>query len=91
MRLYVAPEFDAAAGVNLNMNVLEEIHMQKNEQDQRSSARRRKVRDFFYHLVVYLFLLAILYVASGVSGALVWLFLFWGFAVALHGVYAFLG
>jgi hypothetical protein len=65
--------------------------MQNNELHPRSKARNRKVRDFFYHLVVYLFILAILFVVSGVSGALVWLFLIWGFAVALHGVYAFLG
>ena len=65
--------------------------MQNNELHPRSKARNRKVRDFFYHLVVYLFILAILFVASGISGALVWLLLFWGFAVALHGVYAFLG
>jgi hypothetical protein len=70
---------------------LEEIQMQKNEQEQRSRIRNRRVRDFFYHLVVYLFILAILFIVSGVSGALVWLFLVWGFAVALHGVYAYFG
>jgi cytoskeletal protein RodZ len=85
----VATDFAAAAGINSNMNIWEEIQMQKSEQDQRSRARRRKVRDFFYHLVVFLFVLAILFVVSGMSGALVWLFLFWGFAVALHGVYAY--
>jgi hypothetical protein len=63
--------------------------MQKNEQDQRSKARNRRVRDFFYHLAVYLFVLTILFVASGVSGAFVWLLLLWGFAVALHGIYAY--
>ena len=65
--------------------------MQNNELHPRSKARHRKVRDFFYHLVVYLFILAILFVVSGVSRGLVLMFLFWGFAVALHGVYAFLG
>jgi fatty acid desaturase len=73
------------------MDILEEIQMQKNEQDQRSRAQKRRVRDFFYHLVVYLFILAILFVVSGVSGALVWLFLIWGFAVAMHGIYAYFG
>jgi Flp pilus assembly protein TadB len=73
------------------MDIRGETQMQKNEQDQRSGIRRRRVRDFFYHLVVYLFILAILFVVSGVSGALIWVFLVWGFAVALHGVYAFLG
>jgi hypothetical protein len=71
------------------INIREETDMQTNEQEQRSSIRRRRVRDFFYHLVVYLFVLAMLFLVSGVSGALVWLFLVWGFAVALHGVYAF--
>jgi hypothetical protein len=65
--------------------------MQVNEQEQRAMVRRRHVRDFFYHLVVYLFILAMLFVVSGVSGALVWVMLVWGLAVALHGVYAFLG
>jgi hypothetical protein len=44
--------------------------MQNNELHPRSKARNRKVRDFFYHLVVYLFVLAILFVVCGVSGAL---------------------
>jgi hypothetical protein len=35
-----------------------------------------------------LFILAILFVVTGVSGAVVWLFLVWGFAVTLHGIYA---
>ena len=65
--------------------------MQTNEQTSRSNTRRRHVRDFFYHLIVFLFMLALLFLVTGVSGALVWLMLFWGFAVALHGVYAFLG
>ncbi len=65
--------------------------MSNDEQDQRSEARKRRVRDFFYHLVVYVFVVAILLVASGGTGALVWVALFWGFAVALHGVYAFFG
>lgn len=65
--------------------------MQENDQVQRSRIRTRRIRDFLYHLVVYLFVLAILFLVSGVSGALVWVMLFWGFAVALHGVYAFFG
>jgi di/tricarboxylate transporter len=72
------------------MDHLEENHMQENAQERRSGIRRRHIRDFFYHLIVFVFVLAILFFASGVSGALVWVFLFWGFAVALHGVYAFL-
>lgn len=56
----------------------------------RSKPRGLRVRDFFYHLVVFLFVLA-LFLVSGASGAAVWLFLFWGFAVALHGIYAYFG
>ena len=63
--------------------------MQNDEQNQGSEGRDR-ARDFFYHLVVFLFVIAILYVA-GTGGALVWIALGWGFAVALHGVYAFFG
>ena len=58
------------------MDYLGENQMQKDEQEQRSEIRRRRVRDFFYHLVVYLFVLALIFLVSGVSGALVWLFLF---------------
>jgi hypothetical protein len=65
--------------------------MQRDEQVQGSKARYQRVRGFLYHLVVYLFILAILFVVSGVSGAFVWLLLIWGFAVALHGVYAYFG
>lgn len=63
--------------------------MQNNEQDQGTEGRDR-ARDFFYHLVVYLFVMAIL-VVVGAGGAVVWIGLFWGFAVALHGVYAYFG
>jgi fatty acid desaturase len=73
------------------MNMWEKIQMQNDEQDRRSKARYRRVRDFFYHLVVYLFVLAILFVAGVGGGALVWIALVWGFAVALHGIYAYFG
>lgn len=63
--------------------------MQTNKQDQSSGLGKRKVRDFFYHLVVYLFLIILLLIVSGTSGAFIWIGLFWGFAVALHAVYAF--
>lgn len=56
----------------------------------RSKPKGLRVRDFFYHLVVFLFVLA-LFLVVGASGAVVWLFLFWGFAVALHGIYAYFG
>jgi hypothetical protein len=70
---------------------MEEISMQHNDQVQRSTTSRRRVRDFFYHLAVYVFILAILFLTSGVSGALVWLSLLWGFAVVMHGIYAYFG
>ena len=63
--------------------------MQNEEQNQSSEARNR-ARDFVYHLVVYLFVMALL-VVVGAGGALVWIGLFWGFAVVLHGVYAYFG
>ena len=65
--------------------------MQKDEQVQRSKSRNRRVRDFFYHFVVYIFVLAILFLVMGESPAFVWIGLVWGFAVALHGVYAYFG
>jgi hypothetical protein len=64
--------------------------MQNDTPAKGSESRTVRVRDFFYHLIVYLFVLAILVVA-GASGAVVWLALFWGFAVALHAVYAYFG
>jgi len=66
--------------------------MQKDEHIQSAEPTRVRVRDWFYHLVVYLFVLAILAVVSSISsGAFVWIALGWGFAVALHGVYAVFG
>ena len=65
--------------------------MQNTKRNQQSTIKNRRVRDFFYHLVVYLFLLALLFLTGGVSGAFVWIGLFWGFAVALHGIYAYFG
>ena len=65
--------------------------MQKEEQKQQASTKNLRIRDFFYHLVVYLFILAILLVVTGSSQAVVLLLVFWGFAVALHGVYAYFG
>lgn len=63
--------------------------MQQDEQVQREKIRRRRIRDFFYHLFSYLFVLALLYVSSGSGGALVWVALGWGFGVAMHGVHAY--
>ncbi len=65
--------------------------MNNSEQTQHSRLRTRKVRDFFYHLIVYVFIMAMLFSVSGTGGALIWMSLIWGFAVALHAVYAFLG
>ena len=38
-----------------------------------------------------LFLLALLFLTGGMSGAFVWIGLFWGFAVALRGIYVYFG
>lgn len=65
--------------------------MQKEEQNQNVTPARDRVRDFFYHLVVYLFCLMLLFLVSSLGGAFIWIALFWGFAVALHGVYAVFG
>lgn len=65
--------------------------MQNKEQVQTATTTRTRVRDFVYHLVVFVFILALIAILSGLKGAFIWLFLFWGLAVALHGVYAFFG
>ena len=62
----------------------------QNEGQEQGSEGRDRARDFFYHLIVFIFVLAILYV-SGAWDALVWIALGWGFGVALHGVYAYFG
>ena len=65
--------------------------MPNNQAGAHARIRSRRMRDFFYHLVVFLFVLVLLFLVTGLDGAVVWLFLFWGFAVALHAVYAFFG
>ena len=64
--------------------------MLKDEQTQAQPSQRERMRDFFYHLIVYLFVLGVLAIV-GVGGAFVWIALVWGFAVAAHGVYAYFG
>ncbi|MEZ5095513.1 MAG: 2TM domain-containing protein [Nocardioides sp.] len=61
----------------------------------------KAVRDFGYHLVVFLFvtgLLVVLDVRGGTQAGSVagldwayWVVLFWGVGLAAHGVWAFLG
>lgn len=61
----------------------------------------KAVRDFMYHLMVFLFvsgLLVILDVRAGVGDQAVlgldwayWVILFWGVGLVGHGIYAFLG
>lgn len=61
----------------------------------------KAVRDFFYHLIVFVFvtgLLVVLDVRAGTgSGAVAgldwayWVVLFWGLGLAGHAVFAFLG
>jgi len=65
--------------------------MNKDNPDRVSEPGSTRVRDCLYHLVVYLFVLAIIFVVSGASGAFVWIALFWGFAVVLHAIYAVFG
>lgn len=67
--------------------------MQNNAQDQtQNPPRGLRMRDFFYHLLVYVFVLALIGIATGsTGGAFMWLALFWGFAVAAHGIYAYFG
>ncbi len=60
-------------------------------EEQGSKGRYLRVRDFFYHLIVYVFVLAILFFVMGDSAAFVWIALGWGLGVALHGVYAYFG
>lgn len=64
--------------------------MQKDQQAQLAEGRGTRVRDFFYHLIVYAFVMALFFLV-GAGGAFVWVGLFWGFAVAMHGVYAYFG
>jgi hypothetical protein len=64
--------------------------MQKDQQALLAEGRGTRMRDFFYHLVVFAFVLALL-LLLGAEGAFIWLALFWGVAVALHGVYAYFG
>ncbi len=62
---------------------------------------RTAVRDFFYHLVVFVFvigLMVVLDVRAGTGdGAIAgldwayWVAMFWGVGLAGHAVYAFLG
>ena len=64
-------------------------------------ATRTRLRDFFYHLVVYVFvggLFVILDVRAGTGeGAVLgmdwayWVLLFWGLGLAAHAVYAVFG
>lgn len=61
----------------------------------------KAVRDFFYHLMVFVFvsgLLVILDVRAGVGGQAVlgldwayWVILFWGVGLVGHAIYAFFG
>lgn len=61
----------------------------------------KAVRDFLYHLMVFVFVIAlmvILDVRGGTGSNAVlgldwafWLILFWGLGVVGHGIYAFLG
>ncbi len=63
--------------------------------------RLKAIRDFMYHLMVFIFingLLVILDVRAGVGGQAVfgldwayWVILFWGLGLVSHAIYAFFG
>lgn len=66
--------------------------VQHHVQHQSHSSRSLRFRDFFYHLAVFLFVLAILGLTAGVTSlAFMWVAILWGFTVATHAVYAYYG
>ena len=75
--------------------------MQQMDQVQTSSASRRAVRDFLYHLMVFVFVNALLIIvdvrAGTGSNAILgldwafWITLFWGMGLVGHAVDAFYG
>lgn len=70
--------------------------MQQSEQ-----AQRKAVRDFLYHSIVYVFVVAMLVIVdvrAGTAGGAIlgldwayWVALAWGLGLAGHAVYAFMG
>ncbi len=67
---------------------------------QRARTHVKTVRDFFYHLMVYVFLGALLVVIDKAGGADAgffgldfanWVLLFWGLGVVGHAIYAYFG
>lgn len=65
--------------------------MQQDDHHTGSIARSLRLRDFLYHFVVYLFVMAIVYIATGAGSAFIWLGLVWGFAVIMHGIWSYFG
>lgn len=57
---------------------------------QPTTTGRDRLRDFFYHFIVFAFIMGFLLLVSSSPGMFV-VALFWGMAVALHGVYAVFG
>lgn len=79
-----------------------ECVMDQTDRTMESAKKNLKaIRDFMYHLMVYLFvcgLLVILDVRAGVGDQAVvgldwayWVILFWGIGLVGHGIYAFFG
>lgn len=72
--------------------------MQQSEQE---LTQRKAVRDFLYHFIVYVFVVAILVIVDvqgGTAGDAIlgldwayWVALAWGLGLAGHAVYAFMG
>lgn len=68
---------------------------------ERAELHAKAVRDFLYHLMTFLFVIALLViidVRAGTGGQAIvgldwayWVILPWGFGVAAHAVYAFAG
>ncbi len=66
-----------------------------------AAGHRKAVRDFLYHLIVYVFVVGLMVVldvrggtGDGAIAGLDWAFwvaIFWGVGLAGHAVYAFLG
>ena len=61
---------------------------------ERAQTHVKHVRDFYYHLMVYVLVNAMLVIVDLRDGSLdwaYWLIIFWGFGVAGHAIYTFFG
>ena len=61
---------------------------------ERAKEHVKHVRDFYYHLMVYVLVNAMLVIIDLRVGGLdwaYWVIIFWGFGIAGHAIYAFFG